>query len=157
MRSFCAMEKVPKPERKIGENRGPKFDQRGVGKKASSTTLLSVSLSTPSFFLLFSPLPPPAGYFLLLRGKGKGDENAIFKYCWEWLFKAAPPPPPSPGGGSLILQCVGPSFFALEEGVGGGRRRTYWPVAVSLPWQPSPERRRRRNVCFQSLLLSSTV
>ncbi len=121
LRSFCAIEKVPKPKRKAEENRGPKFDQRGVGKRL----LLLLFFPFPFQLLLFSvfPLLPPAGYFLPLRGKGKGDENAIFKYCWEWLFKAAPPPPPppSPGGGSLILQCVGPFF--CSGGGGGGEKK----------------------------------
>ncbi len=155
LRSFWAIEKVPKPKRKTGENRGPKFDQRGVGEKASSTTLLSVSLSTP--FFLFSP-PSSRGLFPSSSRKGKRGRKCDFQILLGVALQS--------GSSSSVPRrrltytpVRWPFFFCSGGGGGvGGRRRTYWPVAVSLPWLAAlPREERRRNVCFQSLLLSSTV
>ena len=148
LRSFCAIEKVPKPKRKAEENRGPKFDQRGVGKRL----LLLLFFPFPFQLLLFSVSPSflPRAISFLFEEREKGTKMRFSNIVGSGsskrlllLLLLRPPAAAHLYSSALAL------FFALEEGV-GGRKRTYWPVAASLPWLAALPREKEEKECLLS-------
>ena len=148
LRSFWAIEKVPKPKRKTGENRGPKFDQRGVGKKASSTTLLSVSLSTPPFFC-FPPslLPRAISFFFEEREKGTKMRfsNIVGSGSSKRLLLLRPP-----AAAHLYSSALALLFLLWRRGWGGGEKKDILAGGSFSSLAGSPPPRGEEEECLLS-------